>query len=721
MPVRPEIVRFGLFEVDLTEGVLIKNGRHVKLQEQPFRILSILLEHPGETVSREQLRQALWKADTFVDFDRGLNAAMAKLRQALGDSADNPRFIETLARRGYRFIGPVFCHSQLALEHQPCLPVVVTQRRWKHMIAVGSVAVGLGVALVIWFAQRKHATNYPDLRVTPLTTDPGLQIQPSFSPDGSRVAYAWKGPKDKNFGIYVKLLGSGDPVRITDLNSPAFSPVWSPDGQRIAFLRDKGAQEAIVLLPASGGRSVELTRFTKPSLGVGSCIWYPNPTNCGYPPSGSLMAWSSDGKYLITSGSQTTESPAIIRVSVDTGEQTPMTVPHRVGAGDVGPALSPNGRTLAFIRASGSGSTEVYVMPLSEASLPSGPPRQLTFDSAMLDPPAWTADGRELLFASDRGGRRALWRVLASGTGKPVRLAGVGENAYGVAVSPHGQHLVYGQRYESRNLWKIPIRAGKSGEPVRVTTTTKRDTWAHYSPDGRRITFESDRSGVHEIWVCNANGSNTFQLTNFGKGWSGSPRWSPDGMSVAFDSNAAGNWDIYMVRIEGGPAIRLTTNAATDAIPNWSREGDWIYFTSNRTGRHEIWKIRSNGSSEMQVTTTGGIFAVESPDGQYLYYKTNELESEIRKMPVKGGPSSKVLDSAKGRLFTVSERGIYFATGSPDMATDLRFLDFASKSVRTISAIGNWGSAILSPDERWALYSREEVLNMNLMLVENFR
>ena len=103
MPTRPALVRFGLFELDLAERVLIKNGRRIKLHEQPFRLLSILLEHPGETVTREQLAQGLWLADTFVDFDRSLNAAVAKLRQALGDSADNPRFIETQARRGYRF------------------------------------------------------------------------------------------------------------------------------------------------------------------------------------------------------------------------------------------------------------------------------------------------------------------------------------------------------------------------------------------------------------------------------------------------------------------------------------------------------------------------------------------------------------------------------------------------------------------------------------------
>jgi DNA-binding winged helix-turn-helix (wHTH) protein len=100
-------VRFGVFELDLNTGELCKNGRKLKLQEQPFRILNLLLEQPGQTVTRERLKEVLWPSDTFVDFDHSLNAAIAKLRQALGDSAENPRFIETLARRGYRFIAPV--------------------------------------------------------------------------------------------------------------------------------------------------------------------------------------------------------------------------------------------------------------------------------------------------------------------------------------------------------------------------------------------------------------------------------------------------------------------------------------------------------------------------------------------------------------------------------------------------------------------------------------
>src|SRR5262249_38951208 len=101
------IIRFGMFEIDLYSAELRRNGLKVKLQEQPFQVLAMLLERPGELVTREELRRRLWSADTFVDFDHSLNAAIKRLRDALGESAEAPVFIETLARRGYRFIAPV--------------------------------------------------------------------------------------------------------------------------------------------------------------------------------------------------------------------------------------------------------------------------------------------------------------------------------------------------------------------------------------------------------------------------------------------------------------------------------------------------------------------------------------------------------------------------------------------------------------------------------------
>jgi DNA-binding winged helix-turn-helix (wHTH) protein len=111
-PTTSRLIRFGTFEVDLRTGELHKKGLKIKLQEQPFQILATLLEHAGDVVTRDELRRRLWPEDTFVDFDQGLNKAINKIREALGDSAENPRFVETLPKRGYRFIAPLNGYSE---------------------------------------------------------------------------------------------------------------------------------------------------------------------------------------------------------------------------------------------------------------------------------------------------------------------------------------------------------------------------------------------------------------------------------------------------------------------------------------------------------------------------------------------------------------------------------------------------------------------------------
>ncbi len=314
--------------------------------------------------------------------------------------------------------------------------------------------------------------------------------------------------------------------------------------------------------------------------------------------SGPLLAWSPDGKYLFTSGISKPESPlAIIRISVETGEQQAITMPPSTSNGDFGAGVSPDGREIAFVRLAGAKTADLYVAPLTGAALATAQARRITFDGSDIEGLAWTADGRDLVFSSDRGSRHELWRVPSSGHGKPIRLTGLGEDASDVAISTGGR-LVYSRGAYHGSLWKIPIDAAKGGAPVRVTATTARDKFSHFSPDGKRIVFQSGRSGVDEIWVCDADGNNAVQLTNFGKGMSGSPRWSPDGQRIAFDSNVSGNWAIWVIRADGGLPTRVTNNPAAEFIPSWSRDGKWIYFTSSRAGRTEIWKVRAGGGSE---------------------------------------------------------------------------------------------------------------------------
>jgi DNA-binding winged helix-turn-helix (wHTH) protein len=216
-----QTLRFGLFEVNLQAGELRKNGVRIKLQEQPFQILVMLLERPGEVITREQLRQQLWRADTFVDFDHGLNSAINKIRQALGDSAENSRFVETLARRGYRFIAPL---EGAARPAQP-------QRRHRRSlrgIAAGLAILGVG-AVAFWFIRSTPQLPQGPAPPLPLTSDPGRELFPTFSPDGNQVAFAADRDQPGNLDIYVKLIGSVEPLRLTSHPADEYSPAWSPD------------------------------------------------------------------------------------------------------------------------------------------------------------------------------------------------------------------------------------------------------------------------------------------------------------------------------------------------------------------------------------------------------------------------------------------------------------------------------------------------------------
>ena len=171
-----------------------------------------------------------------------------------------------------------------------------------------------------------------------------------------------------------------------------------------------------------------------------------------------------------------------------------------------------------------------------------GEPTRLTFDDTFAGRPAWTADGRELVFSSDRGGGIPyLWRIAVSG-GRPERVAGVGLNASSPAISRRGDRLAYTQVLADDNIWRFEVESSTATgkPPKRLISSTLSDNSPNYSPDGERIVFASLRSGSWEIWVCEADGSNPVQLTHFGRGTTGTPRWSPDGREVAFDARAEG-------------------------------------------------------------------------------------------------------------------------------------------------------------------------------------
>jgi Tol biopolymer transport system component/DNA-binding winged helix-turn-helix (wHTH) protein len=700
------VVRFSTFEVNLQTGELRQRGQKVKIQEQPLRVLAALLERPGEVVTREELRSKLWSADTFVDFDHGLNAAIKRLRDALGESGDTPMFIETLARRGYRFIGNV---------ETPAATLSARPRPWqwlstpRNAVLGGLTACTLALCFLYYYSHslRTRAGQPGQPTVIPAVTDVGEKYTPSLSPDGQHLAFAWNGGAGLQFNLYVKVVGTEESLRLTKQASIDFNPVWSPDGRYIAFCRFLKGESGIYIIPASGGaeRRVRKTLWEEQEF-------YPIMGSAG------LLSWSPDGKLLAFSDRASRDEPSsIFLLSLDLLEVRRLTSPVR-SWGDLKPEFSPDGQTLAFLRISQG--TAIYTVPVS-----GGAEQRLFSDATDHWGLAWTSDGRDIVFANAGWPVSAgwLWKVSLLG-GKPERLQ-FGQE--GTEPSIRGDRLVYVRQTANLNIWRRKLNSVLPASlPDRFITSTRMESGPQFSPDGSKIAFESTRSGAYEVWICRSDGSGLVQLTHFNS-VTGTPRWSPDGQQIAFDSRTAGNADIFVVDSQGGPPRKLTSEPSNEVVPSWSRDGRWVYFASGRTGGWEVWKTPSTGGPVVQVTHHGGFAAFESPDGRFLYYAKGLTVPGLWRIPTNGGEEIEVISSLEAGYWgywAVVDNGIYYL----DMTTKpaIAFFELTTHRTTRVFDLENPpareapGLAV-SPDKKTILYTQRDALNNDIILVENFR
>jgi len=718
VPVRVPVFRFGVFEVDIACGELRKQGVLIRLQGQPFQILVMFLERSGELVTRDEIRRKLWPPDTYIDFEQGLGTAIKKLRHALGDDAERPHYIETLPKRGYRFIAHVERPSDPGPpDPLPSPPTIANVRSRSSWIVAAVVIVLTGVlvaAVAFWDRESPLPGTEPPLAAVPLTTYPGIESSPSFSPDGNQVAFSWDGETRNNFDIYVKPVGSGPPLRLTADPAADVNPAWSPDGRSIAFHRllpDNRA--AIIEIPALGGPERLLAEISIP------------PSS----PFGPFSSWYSDSQWLAASdlvgrSIGGTDTYGIYLISRETGERRLLTRPPAGVIGDSSPALSPDGQSLAFIRSAGHGLGDLYVVRISPQLGTKGRPNQVTFANSPIVKPAWTADGSSIIFGIDKN-VGSLWRVPALG-GKVERLVSGAEVGQTPAVSMRGNRFAFSRRTFDTNIWHTEISSER--DEAFSAKTVAPSTWmewdARFSPDGKKIAFASDRSGSSEIWVCDSTGSNAAELTSLGGAGLGSPRWSPDGQTLVFDSAIQGQWDVYAVAVHGGQLRSITSDPSNEQVPQWSEDGKYIYFASDRTGQFQVWKVPATGGQRVQVTQHGGYSAFESSDGQTLYYSKQMPgdQTSIWRVSVRGGPERMMVKSIYKRNFDVSSSGIYFVPRTAEPPFMLRLLSFRTNVVSDVLRLNQqlYSTLSVSPDEKSLLYSTIDKEDSDLMLVEKF-
>lgn len=717
-----KVVRFGSFEVDLDRNELRKDGALVRLQEQPFRILTALLEDPGEVVAREELVRRLWPEGTYVDFDRGLNAAVTRLRQALTDSAENPRYVETVARRGYRFSGSVQASSPAAQEVEPsssgaqaapavmqALPGPRSRRSWR--IALVTAAALLTISIAGWLAvTSSRGSSAVAGSAVPLTTDPGNERCASLSPDGSQVVFE----SDRDDGIshlFVKVVGPGDPLRLTSGSTSDYGPAWSPDGRSIAFVHVLNAVTVgVFVIPALGGAEHKVAEFGVATPGRGDHRW---------------LDWTRDSKDLIISAAEHPGEPVSLFVlSADGSGRRRLTVSSDLYSSDFSPAVSPDGHTVAFTRGvSGMGYTvsDIYLLDLDGERRPVGRPRRIS-SGRHFESPAWTPDGKALIVSGYAGATTPNLFRMDIKEDKQAIAVPFGEGGRWPAL--RSTRLVYSRGSSDPNIWRQRIPSGheKTLPPVRLISSTVLDGSAQYSPDGTRIAFESTRSGYPEIWTCGSDGEKCTKLTSFNGPLTGSPRWSPDGRQIAFDSSASGEFNVYLVDSNGGLPARLGGQVETGSIPKWSHDGKWIYFTNGRGGRFEIWKMESGGGKALQVTRGGGYTAVESPDGKSLFYTNSPSGETLWKSGVDGSNPVKILEGVSHRGLVVTENGIYYLHDEEPRGWTLRLYLFRTAASSTIAAGDKplFTGLGISPDNKYLLYAQVDQDGSDLMTVEKF-
>jgi eukaryotic-like serine/threonine-protein kinase len=579
----------------------------------------------------------------------------------------------------------------------------------RHKLRAVLILAGLlaAASLMLWlspFGQHRAPLPTATARIIPFTTFSGTADQPAFSPDGNQIAFVWDGGNGENLDLYVKLIGVGTPLRLTTDPAEDISPAWSPDGRYLAFLRRSASENGIFIVPALGGPERKLGK-TEPSL--------------------SRLSWSPDGKFLaVADQGSPQDSHGIFLFSVENGEKQRLTSAPQSSA-DYSPAFSPDGKTLAFIRSSGLSSEDIYLISTHGGEL-----QRLTADERRITSLAWTADGRDIVFSSNRGGGFSLWRVALSG-GMPERVAVTGQNAYSPAVSRRGDRLVYNVSFLDSNIWRIDTSnaADRQALPTRLISSSRQDHSPQFSPDGKKIAFVSDRSGSDEIWVCERDGSHPVQLTFFDGTVSGTPRWSPDGQQIVLDARPAGNANIYVVSAEGGKPRPVTLEPSHDVMASWSRDGRWLYFCSNRSGAYQIWKVPAAGGQAIQVTKRGGFEAFESPNGELLYYTKGRGPGGVWQIPVAGGEERQVpelLDAGYWRYWAVQENGIYFVAPMASARPAIKFFNFfthavAQRGVLERDPLPGPPGLTISPDGRWLLYAQVDQSVSDLMLVENFR
>ncbi len=723
--------RVGPWSFDSATNRLSRDDREVSLEPKVCDVLLVLAERAGETVSRAELQTLVWRSEyTSEDLPR---RAIYELRKVFEDDSRNPRFIETISRRGYRLVADVereadSANSTVTIdgaadvsdEQGPVASEADVVRPGRGTIKALPLAA-LVLLATFWIVRSVWLSNsviraststsqgnytFSSATRTPLTSSPGLEVLPAISPDGSRIAFMqFDDFRDLQRGsLRILIPGAESSLQVTHREAgDAYSiqsPTWSPDGTMLAFLREREGSHWIYQVSAVGGPERPLVDLQTPrSYG---------------------LTWSPDGKSFATGLGVDDQPMSIYRIDTESLERVAMTQPPEAILGDHSPVWSPDGHSIAFLRSlANETSREVHVLDVA-----SGENRSLLKTPRLIGNVDWTPDSRQLVMPIFTGGRYQLHRLELESEPALRPIGPMGDNARVVSVARNARRATYSSRQLDVGIWRFDRVSGE-GRAMPALSSTYFDAAFSLAADGNRVVMASTRSGSYEIWTSDLEGKEPIQLTSFEGPVVGQPRWAPDGSRIAFYAIDNDNADLWLMASDGTALRRVGDSLTDDRVPSWSMDGNSLYFASDRSGDWQIWSFDLDSDETRQVTRDGGFFAQEGADGG-LYYSRWQVPGLWRRTA--DGSEVQILDDRLGVAnwgdWFLDEQGIVYLTMRESGRNALDLLPYSGGDpIELVDLMDGWliaPSLAPSADRQWFLIGRVERIRSDLHLLEGW-
>lgn len=610
---------FGEFRIDSEKQQLTRHGELINIRPRLFDLLLFLVKNRGEVVTREEIIDRVW-TDSFIE-DANITQSIHFLRRIIDDPRQSESWIVTIPKRGYLFVAEEKDEypdplpdlsgdgNEPPTEVHPSAEFGQLPLYWRRT----GVKIGLAfLLLTISFLIGSYIIFRSSIRSLTILSHyqiPSQQLDPEFSPDGKFLAFSSQGDRGGNEDIYLKSVDQDQRIRLTTHPDADRNPVWSPDGERIAFLRwspDDRQTARVIITDDKGGDEREVSR------------------------SRGALGWMPQGDQLIVNdlAEKGTAATVLYLVTLDGQKRQQLTSSTSVQTVDTMPRAAIYRQDIAFLRTTGGPRGEIHLL-----DLPSGRVTQVTREEGAISFFRWGIREGGFYLVSNRTGEPRLWHFGLPGLvstiyGHPGSARLVDQMPYQLnqfSILPEPPLLAYAHQIRDQQVRLIDLAGQKviSRRQGCLLPGAGTDEPPQFSPRGDQVAYLSTLGGREGIWKADVDCNNQVRLIDVGPGRIGHLRWSPDGLHLVYEGQVGDQTEIWTVGSDGSTPRRLTNSEIDEKDPSWSRDGQSIFYVALVDGQETIRRLPAAGGESVLVVSAGGREPVQSADGQRLYFVRN--------------------------------------------------------------------------------------------------